>query len=364
MKRYLAGLLLLAGAICESGPATAQEVKTVNSKSWELNGLIQAQHSYNQDIASEAERTNEGFRLRRVRFQARAKLTDFIETNLQIDVRDNSPRLKDAEGRITLFQHYYVRAGQFKVPFWREELRSSSRLLLIERSAVAEFLIGQNISARHLGFELGRSSTSGLGFALNFSNGSGEGNKEDAGTRKDGVFINNGKLLAGRANYVLSKSFQLGLAAAHNHVGNTIGTENTTGTISAIAPDLNWLLKTSERNEVEFESGVVFGERKSEANLPSDRSFAGFDITGRYRSRAQTASANWGGLEGWELAGGFSWVDDNRDLSENETSYVRFGPALLFGKTVRLQFNGELVMPNAPGAENTFIVRSQANFIF
>ncbi|MEK7728693.1 MAG: porin, partial [candidate division KSB1 bacterium] len=151
----------------------SQEVKTTNSKSWDLSGNIQLQHLYNTDLAGEATRTNQGFRIRRGRLVAKGKLTDYVETSFQIEVRDNSPRLKDAEGKIKLASELYFRFGQFKVPVWREELRSSTRLLLLERSAAADFLVSNNLSARHIGVEFGRAPKEGLQFIFNLSNGAG-----------------------------------------------------------------------------------------------------------------------------------------------------------------------------------------------
>lgn len=160
-----------------------QEIKPANSKSWEVSGNVQLQHLYNKDIASDSNRINEGFRIRRGRLVVKGKLTDYVETNFQIEVRDNSPRLKDAEGKVKMASDLYFRFGQFKVPMWREELRSSTRLLLAERSAAADFLIAYNLSARHIGVEFGRAPKAGLQFAFNLSNGAGEGGREDAGQK-------------------------------------------------------------------------------------------------------------------------------------------------------------------------------------
>ncbi|NIW80878.1 MAG: hypothetical protein GWN16_16070, partial [Calditrichae bacterium] len=83
------------------------------------------------------------------------------------------------------------RVGQFKVPVWREELRSSGSLLLVERSAAAEFLADLLLSARHVGIEFGGQFQNGVDFAVNYSNGAGEGEREDAGRNKS-FSINNG----------------------------------------------------------------------------------------------------------------------------------------------------------------------------
>jgi len=132
-----------------------QEVSAKNAVKWSMSGRIQLQHAYSGDIASNADETNNGFRIRRGRLQVNGVLNDYISTQFQIEVRDNSPRLKDAEGKLKLFNDFFLRLGQFKVPVWREELRSSGKLLLVERSPAAEFLADMLLSARHIGVEFG-----------------------------------------------------------------------------------------------------------------------------------------------------------------------------------------------------------------
>lgn len=365
MKNVLQ-VALLAASVMLADSLRAQEVKTVNAKSWELSGNIQLQHLYNTDIEGDASRTNQGFRMRRGRLVAKAKLTDYVETSFQIDVRDNSPRLKDAEGKIKLGSNLYFRFGQFKVPVWREELRSSTRLLLVERSAAADFLVNNNLSARHLGVEFGRAPKEGVQFMFNFSNGAGEGGREDAGVNKTGL-INNGKLLTGRLNWIASKTFHIGVSGAMNHVGiNTLTTDNT-GTISAITPDFGAYFTTGEKSQLDIEGGLAIGKISKEfigAQAADDQEFKLFDVTGRWLTQFSAANANLGGLDAFELAAGFTLLDPNSNVTNSQTKYLRFGPALYFGKQTRLQFNAEFEMPDAEGAESVFQIRSQANFVF
>lgn len=346
--------------------AFAQEVKTTNAKSWELSGNIQLQHLYNTDIEGDASRTNEGFRMRRGRLVAKGKLTDYVETSFQIEVRDNSPRLKDAEGKIKLGSELYFRFGQFKVPVWREELRSSTRLMLVERSAAADFLVNNNLSARHLGVEFGRAPKEGVQFMVNFSNGAGEGGREDAGVTKSGT-ANNGKLLTGRLNWITSKKFHVGLSGAVNNVGNKTLVSDNTGTITAITPDFGAYFVTGEKSQLDIEGGLALGKISKEfigAQAADDQEFKLFDVTGRWLTQFSAAKAGLGGLDAFELAAGFTLLDPNSNLTDAQTKYFRFGPAFYFGKQTRLQFNAEMEMPDAEGAESVFQIRSQANFAF
>lgn len=346
--------------------AFSQEVKTANSKSWDLSGNIQLQNLYNTDIEGEASRTNQGFRIRRGRLVAKGKLTDYVETSFQIEVRDNSPRLKDAEGKIKLASELYFRFGQFKVPVWREELRSSTRLLLVERSAAADFLVNNNLSARQVGVEFGRAPKDGLQFMFNFSNGAGEGGREDAGQNKTGT-INNGKLLTGRLNWIASKTFQLGVSGVVNNVGVKTLTTNNTGTITTFTPDFGAYFMTGEKSQFDLEGGLAIGKISKEflgTAATDDQKFTLFDMTGRWLTQMSSAKAGLGGLDAFELAAGFTMVDPNSGVTNSETKYLRFGPAFYFGKHTRLQFNAEFEMPGGEGAQDVFQIRSQANFVF
>lgn len=341
-----------------AGPAFGQELKIKNASVWELQGRVQLQHVYNPDIAGDAEKTNNGFRIRRGRLQISTQLTDFVETKFQIEARDNSPRLKDAEGMLKFANGFYLRFGQFKVPVWREELRSSSKLLLIERSVVAEFLGEYNLSVRHIGVEFGRAAASGVEFAVNLSNGAGEGGREDAGRTKSD-FVNNGKLLTGRVNVPVGKVLQLGVSAALNNVGNQIGAADDRGTIRAVAPDFGLYLDAGERGKLEIEGGLVAGAAgKVFLQTAEDENFTLFDVTGRYTHKLSHAAGGFAGMDAIELAAGISHIDFGVD----DVKAVRFGPAFYFGKQTRLQVNGEIETPT--DGDSTFQLRSQMTFNF
>ena len=363
-----AGALALV-ALVAHGSASAQNVKLKNATSWELTGRVQLQHLYNSDIAGDAGSTNNGFRMRRGRLQVAGKLTEFVETKFQIEVRDNSPRLKDAEGVLHFANDLYLRFGQYKVPVWREELRSSSKLLLVERSVVAEFLADYNLSARHIGVEFGRVSKNKLSFAVNFSNGSGEGGREDAGRSKSD-YVNNGKMLSGRVNLPVGEMVQVGVSGVMNRVGNTIGTQDNSGSITAVAPDFGIYMDAGERSKVEIEGGFVFGSVDQEfLQAQKSRDFTLFDVTGRYTQKLAKVSEGLAGMDAFELAAGFS----RTDVDATVTNVFRFGPAFYFGKQTRLQINGEIektkrsdsVFPDLPDlGDSVFQVRSQITFNF
>jgi len=343
-----------------------QEVKSRNAESWELSGSIQLQYLYDPDRTGDGLVTDNGFRIRRVRLSTRGKVNAFVESTLQIEVRDNSPRLKDAEGRIKLANSFYLRFGQFKVPVWREELRSSTNLLLIERSAAAEFLVQNNFSARQIGVEFGRRPERGLQMAVNLSNGAGEGIREDAGRPKTD-FVNNGKLITGRLNLPLGGRVQLGVSAAANRVTriaqNPAGAMVFAGTQTLLAPDLGLYLHSSKYTQFDLEGGVAFGKLVRELPGGTAGDFLLADLSGRWTAKLHHALTSLGGLDAIELAASVCYLEpDGRQ--ENESLLLRFGPAIYFGKTSRLQINGEVDKSLLAGGETVLQVRSQMNFTF
>jgi hypothetical protein len=293
--------------------------------------------------------------IRRARLQTKAKLTDQVSGKIQIEVRDNSPRLKDAEGKIQVANDFFFRFGQFKVPVWREELRSSGKLLMVERSSVAEFLADTYLSARHVGIEFGGQIAQKGTFAVNYSNGAGEGGREDAGRNKNDV-TNNGKLFTARVNVPVGDIFELGVSGAINKIGNKIGTIDNSGNNSAIAPDFGVYMT----NGITVEGGAAFGSVNNDyIGSEKNQSFVLFDVTGKYLSKFKGINQALGGMDAIEIAIGLSRLDPDKNISDNEATILRFGPGFYFGKQTILQINGEIEKYSAPNSETIFKIRSQ-----
>jgi hypothetical protein len=361
-------LLIFAAFSMFSTALIAQSVEASKAKSWSLAGRVQLQHLYDNSIDADAATNNNGFRMRRTRLEVKAKLTDWVAGKIQIEVRDNDPRLKDAEVKINLYHDYEVRLGQFKVPVWREELRSSGSLLLVERSAAAAFLEEHYLSARHIGLELVGSYKNGIGFAVNYSNGAGEGGREDAGRTRysqvdDTTFtstdeINNGKLLTARINIPIKKVAEIGVSFALNQLGNEI-TEygiNTEGNVYVVAPDFGLYFPFG----LEVEGGVAIGAiSKDLLGKIDNEKFNLFDMTAQWKKSMDKPIENLGGLDAFGFAGGISYIEPDTNTDDNEILSYRFGPVIYFGKNLRLQVNGEVEDSTVPGSDNIFKIRSQ-----
>ena len=355
----------------------SQEVKSSNSMSLNIAGRVQVQHLYNADIASDSALINNGLALRRFELNLKAKVNDYISSVVQFEFRVNAPRLQEAEIRLGFYKNYFLRVGQFKVPVWREELRSSGDLLLVERSVTAAVLVLTRLSERQLGLEFGSKYNSGIEWALNLSNGSGATNPEVTGSTKETDYQNNGKMVSGRINVPLGKTVQLGLSGAHNLYGNKIVKADTIfqdniGGIAAIAPDFGIYLPSG----IDIEGGVVFGKSEDRfVVLKGDEpdkfslgigevNFTMMDISARWKGKLAQANNNLAGVSGWELAAGVSYLDPDNDTSDDELLYLRLGPALRFGEKTRLQVNAELSQPSDSEKESIFRLRSQLTVNF
>ncbi len=367
MKRLV--VFLLFGVLINPGHVLfSQDVKSKNSISLDFSGRVQLQHMYDNQYSADDSVTQHGFRMRRVRLQTGAKVTSFLSAKVQIEVRDNSPRLKDAEANLSLFERYYLRLGQFKVPVWREEfIRSSGDLMLVERSIVAELLEDHLLSARHVGIELGGDFTERLSFALNYSNGAGEG------VHEIGVFKfvkegdpellpdrDNGKLLCGRVDLALNKQIQIGISGALNMLGNKVDTLgavllDNTGNNTVLAPDFGFHLPSG----IDIEGGMAFGKvSKHFLGTSEDENFLAADLTGRWKKFFAESDGNLGGLSGFEMAAGISYIDTGDSDLDKMYSY-RVGPALYFGKKTRLQTNAEIIDSPMENEEVFWRIRSQ-----
>jgi hypothetical protein len=292
--------------------------------------------------------------------QVNANLTSFFSVKIQIEARDNSPRLKDAEGKLKLFNNYYFRFGQFKVPMWREEfMRSSGNLILVERSAASTFLVINLLSARQIGIEFGGQVSPQWSFAFNYSNGSGEGNSEIEILKisEDIPLLsrNNGKMYVGRIDFDPTKSVKLGLSGALNYIGNEVDTLDNTGKNTTIAPDFGIYLPSG----IDIEGGLAFGSiSKSFLEELENQNYVLADITGRWKKMLKKSNENIGGLSGFEIAAGFSYIDTESNELNARNAY-RLGPALYFGKKSRLQVNAEIVDPAEKREDIFWRIRSQ-----
>jgi len=324
--------------------------------SLDLSGKFQLQHLYAPDNSSDGNETVQGFRIRRARLKVKAKPAERIGITIQIDPLSSKEHLKDALGSLKVTDKLTLRFGQFKVPVWREELRSSSKLFLVERGEAAGFLKDLKLSGRHIGLEAGL-SLGDLSFVFNVSNGAGAGGREDAG-REESDFVNSGKLFTGRGRYEATKQLEVGISGAFNQVGAADLFNDNRGNILMVAPDFNLELGT-----LELEGGMAIGTLDASFLEQTDNQrFLLSELAAIWRTKLPNAKE--GLLDSVEVGCGVTRVDPDLSIAEDDLLVLRLGPSVVLNKKVRLQVNGELELPSDPAEENTYAVRSQMAFVF
>jgi hypothetical protein len=152
-----------------------------------------------------------GFDIRRARVDLKGSVTPYFSYRLQADLVDK-PKMIDAYGEIKLADYFSITAGQFKIPFSMENLTSSNKLEMIDRSQVVEALVARskdvigNQNGRDIGIQIGGSLLKVrdmpiVEYRLGIFNGSGINVADTA---------NNAKDISGRLIFTPFKGFSLG----------------------------------------------------------------------------------------------------------------------------------------------------------
>src|SRR5512138_1907432 len=107
------------------------------SRQMQLSGYTQLRYQALQEKGK-----NDGFDIRRARLDLRGNVTPWFSYRVQADLADK-PKLIDGYGEIKLADYFTITAGQFKIPFSLENLASSNKLEMIDRSQVVEALVAR-----------------------------------------------------------------------------------------------------------------------------------------------------------------------------------------------------------------------------
>jgi phosphate-selective porin OprO/OprP len=137
----------------------------------------------------------DGFDIRRARLDIKGAITPFFAYRLQADFVDK-PKLIDASADIKLADFFIITAGQFKIPLSAENLTSSNKLEMIDRSQVVEALVARgrdvigNQNGRDIGVQISGSFIKVKGqniveYRIGVFNGSGINVADTANEAKD-----------------------------------------------------------------------------------------------------------------------------------------------------------------------------------
>lgn len=260
---------------------------------------------------------NDGFDIRRARLDLKGSVTPFFSYRVQTDLADK-PKMIDAYSEIKLADYFSITVGQFKIPFSLENLASSSKLEMIDRSQVVESLVsrGKDVIGNQNGRDIGI-QVSGtfikikdlplVEYRLGIFNGSGINIADTSNGAKD---------VAGRLVFTPLKGFSFG-GGFYN------------GWAKAIKPDVEG--NSQSRNRFELEMSWV-GTR--------------FSLKGEYISGkdGKTNRQGWYIQSGYfivpqklQILGKYDVYDPNTSVSDNISSNYVFGVNQNFNSWSRLQ---------------------------
>jgi phosphate-selective porin len=346
-------LLILNKAISQSQAdsiraesAIAQQQTDASRKSFFITAARQMQLTgYSQvryQIFQESGKHN-SFDIRRARIDLKGSITPIFSFRLQADLVDK-PKMIDAYGEIKLADYFSITAGQFKIPFSMENLTSSNKLEMIDRSQVVEALVARskdvigNQNGRDIGIQVGGTvlkvkDMPVIEYRIGVFNGSGINVTDTANNEKD---------VSGRLILTPVK-------------GLSFGGSFYTGWDKAIKPDVAGKSQTRNR----------FG---GEVSYTVNR----FSLKGEYISGkdGKTNRAGWYAQAGYyvvpqklQVLGKYDVYDPNTSSSNNiSTNYV-FGANYNFNSWSRLQAFYTIRQEEGPAIKNNFLsVQYQIGF--
>jgi phosphate-selective porin OprO and OprP len=178
--------------------AIKQQDSEANKKSFPLNAsrLIQLSgYTQIRYLNMEEKGKRSGFDIRRARLDLRGAVTPYLSYRFQTDFADK-PKILDAYGEIKISDFFNITVGQFKIPFSMENLASSNKLEMIDRSQVVEALVARgkdvigNQNGRDIGIQFGGGflKTNGIPlieYRIGAFNGSGINIADTANDAKD-----------------------------------------------------------------------------------------------------------------------------------------------------------------------------------
>ena len=284
-----------------------------------------------------------GFDIRRARVDLKGSVTPYFSYRLQADLVDK-PKMIDAYGEIKIADYFTVIAGQFKIPFSMENLTSSNKLEMIDRSQVVEALVARgkdvigNQNGRDIGIQLAGTflkikDMPVIEYRLGVFNGSGINVADTANNEKD---------VTGRLIITPLKGFSFGGGFYK-------------GIDKAIKPDVPG--KSQTRNRFGFEISYVVSR---------------FSLKGEYIAGkdGKSSRAGWYAQTGYfvipqklQVLGKYDLYDPDTSTADNiSTNYV-FGANYNFNSWSRLQTFYTIREEEGTSVKNNFLsVQYQIGF--
>ena len=329
-----------------AGAAFLQQQKDNSGKSFLVSAARQIQlsgYSHIRFQSFEESGKKDGFDIRRARLDLRGNVTHWFLYRIQADLAEK-PKMIDAYGEIKLTDYLLITAGQFKIPFSMENLVSSSKLEMIDRSQAVEALVarGKDVIGNQNGRDIGVQMSGAffkikdhpfIEYSVGVFNGSGINISDTANAAKD---------IAGRLVFTPLK-------------GLSIGGSFYNGWDKAIRPDI------PGKSQVRNRTGVELNYVTSRCSLKGEY------ISGK---DAKTDIAGWYIQSGYfiiplkfQIVGKYDTYDPNISVSDNVSTKYVFGGNFNFNNWSRLQAFYTIRHEEGPAVENNyFSIQYQIGF--
>ena len=180
-----------------------------------IKGVVQTRYLFNQRNNSGSDNNLSGFEMRRAKlyFYGHIFNPDFTyRINGAFDRKSGAFELEDAWGAYKLNDETKVQWGQFKAPFEREELTSSSEQVAVDRSYINELTTGNRTRGVAVSWHQDKVKLTGSfndGFGTNFAGPNSDGkNKNFAGNTTEFALTARGEFLVVGDNWKQFKDYQ------------------------------------------------------------------------------------------------------------------------------------------------------------
>ena len=304
--------VLVAFALTALAPAAQAQGVQLKSDAVELRITGRLQVQYNQ--TSVPDQIYSTFFVRRARITAEVKINDFIEGKIQPEYGEGTVSLRDAYVDFIFSPAFRFRAGQFKRPFDRFELVSSTQILVIERTggvrgvadcagvdnvcSYSRFTEELNFSDRDIGFEVG-GRISRFVWSAAMTNGRGPNNKVDQ---------NGTKSYTGRLEYRHSDLVIGANIGVHDYPNDSTLTDEYA---MAFGGDVDW--GAYEQPGPHLKAGVTYGENWRNLRTAEPSKFLTTQAIGTYLIPVEARH-----LFGLEPLLRVSWGDPDTDVSGDD----------------------------------------------
>lgn len=322
--------------------AIASQANLAKIKSFPLNATKKITLAgYTQIRYQALEETGkiDGFDIRRARIDFKGNLSPYWGYRVQLDLA-GTPKLIDAYAELKVNDYFNFTVGQAKIPFSLENLTSSPKLDLIDRSQVVEALTAR-------GKDVG-----------------GNQNGRDIGILLSGTIL--------QLNYRPVVDYRLGI---YNGAGINVADNNENKDIAArlivhpvLGLDISAALYDGTRFVPEVKTGTVVTTPSK--NVARDR--LGFDLSydkNNFSLRSEYISGkdDQTDREGYYILGGYyffekkfqllakyDFYDADKAKADDASTWIVFGANYNFNVNTRLQFNYSIKQEEGTSINNNF----------